>query len=406
MAIPNRRTSHGCAETDARPWLHSACIAPFPDRRGPAPTMSSASICTISRATATRSSVRFEADQGSLWCTFKHDERPCFTPKLLETLRRLQIRLKRGLSTPAMSGRMPLRSLVWTSAMPGIWNLGGDLALFIELIRAGSGEQLRRYAHACVDVVYHNLCKLDLPLLTIALVQGDALGGGFEAVLTNDVIIAERGSKFGLPEILFNMFPGMGAYSLLCRRLDGARAQQLVLSGRLYEAEELEAMGLVDLVVDAGEGETAVREYLSRNQRRYQVLHALSQVRRRCQPISYDELIDVTDIWVATALALDEADLRRMERLAAAQQRRRMRAATPTASAAPQCGRMTARGAGVFGSASSASRASRKRSNSDSRRARWAAPCAASSAVPMPRQSWQSSNSAVAPIWAALLRSA
>ena len=70
-------------------------------------------------------------------------------------------------------------------------------------------------------------------------------------------------------------------------------------------------------------------EVLTRNQRRYGVLNALSQIRRRCQPISYDELIDVTDIWVATALALDEADLRRMERLAAAQQRRRARTRIP-----------------------------------------------------------------------------
>jgi DSF synthase len=64
------------------------------------------------------------------------------------------------------------------------------------------------------------------------------------------------------------------------------------------------------------------------------VLNALSQVRRRCQPVSYDELIDVTDIWVATALALDEADLRRMERLAGAQQRRRARANVPAERAA------------------------------------------------------------------------
>jgi len=266
--------------------------------------------------------VRVDDDLSCLWCTFHHDERPCFTPQLLDEIRRFQIRLKRGLSLAAMSGRMPLRSVVWTSAAPGIWNLGGDLRLFIELIRAGAAEQLRRYAHACVDVVYHNLCKLDLPLLTVALVQGDALGGGFEAVLTNDVIIAERGSKFGLPEILFNMFPGMGAYSLLCRRLDGTRAQQLILGGRLYDAEELETMGLVDLVVDAGEGEAAVREYLTRNQRRHGVLHALSQVRRRCQPVSYEELIAVTSLWVETALRLDDADLRRMEHLVRAQQRR------------------------------------------------------------------------------------
>jgi DSF synthase len=170
--------------------------------------------------------------------------------------------------------------------------------------------------------VYQNLTKMGLPILTIGLVQGDALGGGFEHALTNDVIIAERDSRMGLPEILFNLFPGMGAYSLLCRRLDAVRAQKLILSGRLYAAEELEELGLVDQVVGRGEGPASVREYLERNRRRHATLLALSRVRHRCQPITYEELIDVTDVWVETALGLDEADLRRMEHLVRAQQRR------------------------------------------------------------------------------------
>ena len=144
---------------------------------------------------------------------------------------------------------MPLRSVIWTSAVPGIWNLGGDLACS-QLIRAGRRAELRRYAYACVDAVYQNLSKLGLPLLTIGAGAGRRAWAAGSSALTNDVIIAERGSKFGLPEVLFNLFPGMGAYSLLCRRLDGVRAQQLILSGRLYEAEELEELGLVDLVVD------------------------------------------------------------------------------------------------------------------------------------------------------------
>jgi DSF synthase len=334
MALSPRQMPGGSAqpEVHAGALRKIAQIESFPNRRGPGRVRPRDNVVSLDLGDLEGHSdaleVRFEADQGSLWCAFNHGERPCFTPELLEAIRRLQIRLQRGPTRPVSSGRVPLRSLIWTSTVPGIWNLGGDLELFVELIRAQAEAELRRYAHACVDVVYQNLCKLELPLLTIALVQGDALGGGFEAVLTNDVIIAERDSKFGLPEILFNMFPGMGAYSLLCRRLDGCRAQQLILSGRLYEAEELERMGLVDLVVEPGEGEAAVRDYLARNERRHAVLRTLSEVRRRCQPISYDELIAVTDLWVATALGLDEADLRRMERLAAAQQRRRTRAHT------------------------------------------------------------------------------
>jgi DSF synthase len=331
MALSMRQTPDGSAQPETQADVpRIARIECFPPRHERRPDRGRDNVVSFDlhdlEAQSDALEVRFDADQGSLWCAFNHGDRPCFTPKLLNAIRRLQIRLQRGLATRAGSGSIPLRSLVWTSSVPGIWNLGGDLKLFVELIRTQAEAELRRYAHACVDVVYQNLYKLDLPVLTIALVQGDALGGGFEAVLTNDVIIAERGSKFGLPEILFNMFPGMGAYSLLCRRLDGCRAQQLILSGRLYDAEELEQMGLVDLVVEPGTGRRAVRDWLARNQRRHAVLRALSEVRRRCQPVSYDELIEVTELWVATALGLEEADLRRMERLAAAQQRRREQA--------------------------------------------------------------------------------
>jgi DSF synthase len=267
----------------------------------------------------------FEPELGILWCHQRHGERPCFSPGLLAEILDLQTRLQdafvdRPRAEPA------LRYLVWASSTPGIYNLGGDLCLFTQYIRAGDRASLHRYAKACVDICYLNSVSLELPILTVALVQGDALGGGFEAALSNDLIIAEAGSQFGLPEILFNMFPGMGAYSFLARRLDGTRARQLILSGKLYGAEELAELGVVDLVVPAGEGEDALRAHLDRQAQRHGVLAALARVGRRCHPVSYDELLDIADIWVATALGLSETDLRRMERLASAQQRRQARA--------------------------------------------------------------------------------
>jgi DSF synthase len=239
--------------------------------------------------------------EGVLWASFN---RGSFTPDLLAGIRDL-------LAEPAVS------TIVWASSGP-VWNRGGDLALFARLIRAGDAAGLRDYAHACVDVIAGNL---NAAPLTVALVEGDALGGGFEAVLTNDLIVAAKGVKFGLPEILFHMFPGMGAYSLLCRYLDGARARQLILNRRLYSAEELADMGLVDLVLEPGAGRAVVLDWLAREQRRHRIVRTLREVRHRCQPLAYDELIEVVELWVETALGLGEADLRRMDRLAAAQRR-------------------------------------------------------------------------------------
>ena len=74
---------------------------------------------------------------------------------------------------------------------------------------------------------------------SIALVQGDALGGGFEAALSCHTIVAEEGVQMGLPEVLFDLFPGMGAYSFLCKRIAPRMAEKLMLEGSVYTSEEL-----------------------------------------------------------------------------------------------------------------------------------------------------------------------
>jgi DSF synthase len=266
--------------------------------------------------------VRVDADLQAVWCFQRHPGRPCFSLELLEEVGELQAGLKRILrAQPRRS--MPIGHLIWASSLPGIYNLGGDLAYFCDLVRAKDAAGLHDYARRCVDICYANAQSLDLPIQTVALVQGDALGGGFESVLSNDLIIAEEGTKFGLPEVVFNLFPGMGAYSFLCRRLDAARARAMIMSGRLYDAGELHALGLIDVLCPQGQGEQALRRFIEQNRRRQTLLTAMARVGRYCQPVTYRELIDVAELWVDTALGLGEEDLRRMERLVAAQDRRR-----------------------------------------------------------------------------------
>ena len=115
----------------------------------------------------------------------------------------------------------PVRFLVLASRAPGVWNLGADLKLFAELIRSRDRANLWRYAHSCCGFAFANATGLgfDLPVVSVALIQGDALGAGFELALSSNLIVAERSAKFGLPEILFNLFPGMGAVSFLSRRI-------------------------------------------------------------------------------------------------------------------------------------------------------------------------------------------
>src|SRR5690606_36630940 len=162
---------------------------------------------------------------------------------------------------------------------------------------------------------------------TIALLQVDALGGGLELALACQTIVAEEGVTMGLPEVLFGLFPGMGAYSFLCKRVPARQAEKIILEGNMFSSEEMHAMGIVDVLAPKGEGEAAVRDLIRRQQRAPQAHLALNQVRQIAQPVGYDELMGITEVWVDAALALGDRSLRTMERIVNAQKRRAAAAA-------------------------------------------------------------------------------
>jgi DSF synthase len=215
-----------------------------------------------------------------------------------------------------------IRYYVGASKIENVFNLGGDLALFVQLVKSQDRDALTHYAKLCVDSMYSRICNYNSSMTTISLVQGQALGGGFESALSSNVIIAERRARMGFPEILFNLFPGMGAYSLLGRRVGMKRAERMILSGRLYTAEELYELGVVDMLVEDGTGEAAVREFVRRNERHRNGMQAVFSCRQHFHRISYEELLNITNVWVDAALRLEEKDLKMMSRLARSQFRR------------------------------------------------------------------------------------
>ena len=192
---------------------------------------------------------------------------------------------------------------------------------------------MRQYAEICVTMQHANANAFGAPIITMALVQGDALGGGFEHAMAFDILVAERSARLGLPEIVFNLFPGMGAYSFLVRRVGRKLAEQFILEGKIYTAEELYAMGVVDLLVEDGQGEAAIVDYCQRNQNRFAAERAVYQARRLADPVTLDELLKITNLWAETAMCLGDADIRKMERLADAQERRIKRSLNAVSSA-------------------------------------------------------------------------
>ncbi|OYW88407.1 MAG: enoyl-CoA hydratase [Sphingobium sp. 32-64-5] len=219
------------------------------------------------------------------------------------------------------TGDSDLKYMVLGSRFPGVFNLGGDLEMFARCIENQDRETLLQYSYLCVEIVERVWHCNDMPVVNIALAQGDALGGGFEAMMCFDVIIAERQARFGLPEVLFGLFPGMGAYSILSRKLGHAVAERMLLSGKVYTAEEMYDMGLVTVLADPGCGEDVTREYIRANSGRHAGHVGIYQAGRRVLPLDLDELRDIVDGWVDAAMKLTERDLKMMRRLAAAQTR-------------------------------------------------------------------------------------
>jgi DSF synthase len=244
--------------------------------------------------------------------------RPCFRVELMDEMWSFlnNITLRDG---QRRAGR--LRHVVLASDAPA-FNLGGDLELFAKLIRENNREQLLAYARRCIDGVHHIHNGLGGDVRTIALVQGDALGGGMELALSCHTIVAEEGVGMGLPEVLFGLFPGMGAYSFLSRRVAPQQAEKMILSGDVYSSEELHRMGVVDVLVPRGEGAAAVQELIRHQQRSPHSHLALNAVRTIAQPVGFDELMRITEVWVEAALALGDRSLRTMDRIVRAQARR------------------------------------------------------------------------------------
>lgn len=85
---------------------------------------------------------------------------------------------------------------------------------------------------------------------TIAMVNGYALGGGFELALACDFIVAATTAKFGFPEITLNTMPGWGGTQLAVKKMGLAHAKEMVLTGRHYSAQECRHFGFLARIAE------------------------------------------------------------------------------------------------------------------------------------------------------------
>jgi enoyl-CoA hydratase len=154
--------------------------------------------------------------------------------------------LEKSLATLERAAPGDVRVVVVSGSGERAFSAGSDVREF-EVQRGPAGRE----RHALEERVMSRVACLPMP--TIAAIEGNALGGGLELALACDIRVASERTKLGLPEVRLAVTPGAGGTQRLPRVVGLARAKELILTGRVIDAEEAERIGLVSRVVPPGE---------------------------------------------------------------------------------------------------------------------------------------------------------
>ncbi len=220
------------------------------------------------------------------------------------------------------SSDRPLKYVVSASEHRGIYNMGGDLPFFLDCIDSANTAQLLTYAHLCIDAIFSIYTSFGLPAITLALVEGNAYGGGFECALAHDFIITEEQVQFCFPENKFNLFPGMGAHSLLTRKVDTIEVDRLIRSSRAYKARYLQSLGLVEKVTEKGKSMEVLNDFVYKISEQFNFEYHHIQCKKMINPLLKKELLEITNLWVKACMNIKSFDLRKMKILAETQYRK------------------------------------------------------------------------------------
>ena len=146
--------------------------------------------------------------------------------------------------------------LVIRSAKPSGFIAGADVNEFRGASDPAMVETRIRAAHAVVD----HLEALKLP--TVAVIHGFCLGGGLEVALACQSRIAIDGARFGFPEVMLGLHPGLGGTARFTALVNPTQSMALMLTGRTIDARRAKALGLVDTVTQERHVRNAVKDAL------------------------------------------------------------------------------------------------------------------------------------------------
>ena len=144
-----------------------------------------------------------------------------------------------------LAGDRTARVVIMHSLVPGVFCAGADLKERAGMAPAEAATFVQDLRAAFTEFE-------DLPMPTLAALDGAAFGGGLELALAADLRVAGAGAKMGLVETSLAILPGAGGTQRLPRLIGASRAKELIFTARRIGAEEASRLGLVNRVVGAG----------------------------------------------------------------------------------------------------------------------------------------------------------
>jgi enoyl-CoA hydratase/carnithine racemase len=154
------------------------------------------------------------------------------------------------------------RAVILHSTVPRGFCAGADLRELHAAVAGKKSDVYLRDLSGFLDRIHAVMDGLDaLPQTTIGALHGVCFGGGFELALTCDVLIADRTTRFGFPELRLGLVPGFGGIPRLRREVPNAVVRDLLLSGRSLGAVRAHELGLVSQLVAKGEALGVARSF-------------------------------------------------------------------------------------------------------------------------------------------------
>ena len=261
----------------------------------------------------------YEASIKTVWVTLRPQPKPVFTYDLVKSVTLAQKAIWRLWGAAEQYQASPVRFLAFRGEGP-IYTLGGDLDLYLDCLAKADRATLVEYARVVIEAVCWNASSLRGSVITLATIQGKALGGGIDAPRSCNVMIGEQQATFCYPEVKFNHFP-ITAVSVLSRRLGPQVAHKVLNSGNEYNAEEFEALGGLDAIAPTGEGEEWLRRYATETLPMHAARLSLFTAFHRRAGDFDAELRPLGEMWAERMIRLTPMEISKLQRIVQAQER-------------------------------------------------------------------------------------